>query len=242
MLAGPRCEPLVIDTAPEARQLGVEFRPGGARPFLGLPVGELANRRVDLADLVGRAASGLREQLQEAGDEGAGDEGAGDEGAGDEGVGDGARGAEARFRVVEEALLRWLGEGQATAPHPAVREAVRRLGGSPHATSPVIPYATSPGARVARIAADVGLSPRRFTQVFQDAVGLTPKRYGRVRRFREVLRRVAGRRETDWAGLAAASGYYDQPHLIREFVALAGVTPVAYLQRRGAYENHVRLS
>ena len=209
----------MLDTAHEARRLGVEFRPGGARPFLGLPVGELANRRVDLEAVVGRGASGLREQLLEAGGEPRG-----------------ALGVEARFRVVEAALLRWLGGGP--APRPAVREAVRRLDGSPLAT----PHVTPNTARIARLAADVGLSPRRFTQVFADAVGLTPKRYGRVRRFHEVLRRVAGRGEADWAGLAAASGYYDQPHLIREFVALAGVTPVAYLERRGAYANHVRLS
>jgi AraC-like DNA-binding protein len=28
-----------------------------------------------------------------------------------------------------------------------------------------------------------------------------------------------------WARLAVAAGYYDQPHLIREFRSLAGLTP-----------------
>jgi AraC-like DNA-binding protein len=32
----------------------------------------------------------------------------------------------------------------------------------------------------------------------------------------------------DWAGLAAEWGYSDQAHLIREFHAMAGVTPADY--------------
>jgi AraC-like DNA-binding protein len=32
----------------------------------------------------------------------------------------------------------------------------------------------------------------------------------------------------DWAGLAADWGYADQAHLIREFRAMAGVTPADY--------------
>ena len=32
----------------------------------------------------------------------------------------------------------------------------------------------------------------------------------------------------DWAGLAADRGYADQAHLIREFRAMAGVTPADY--------------
>ena len=38
----------VIDTAEEASLLGVHFKPGGAFPFFGPRVGELANSHVDL--------------------------------------------------------------------------------------------------------------------------------------------------------------------------------------------------
>jgi AraC-like DNA-binding protein len=34
----------------------------------------------------------------------------------------------------------------------------------------------------------------------------------------------------DWAGLAAEWGYADQAHLIREFRAMAGVTPADYVR------------
>ena len=37
----------------------------------------------------------------------------------------------------------------------------------------------------------------------------------------------------DWAGLATEWGYADQAHLIREFHAMAGVTPRDYLRDVG---------
>jgi AraC-like DNA-binding protein len=35
----------------------------------------------------------------------------------------------------------------------------------------------------------------------------------------------------DWAGIAAAAGYFDQGHMIRDFAGLAGLTPAAYHRR-----------
>ena len=42
--------------------------------------------------------------------------------------------------------------------------------------------------------------------------------------------RVGQARRLGWAGLAAVGGYSDQPHLHREFRALAGLTPVQALR------------
>src|SRR5262245_18131538 len=53
----------VIDTAEEASLLGVHFRPGGAFPFFGLPVGELVDTHVDLPTLWSRSGRELRERL-----------------------------------------------------------------------------------------------------------------------------------------------------------------------------------
>lgn len=59
---------------------------------------------------------------------------------------------------------------------------------------------------------------------FTTAVGLTPKRYGRILRFHRAaaLARDGG---VAWARVAHECGYYDQAHLIRDFRELAEVTP-----------------
>lgn len=57
----------VVDTREHASLVGVHFRPGGARPFLGTPADALSDGHVALADLWSpREASRLREQLCEA--------------------------------------------------------------------------------------------------------------------------------------------------------------------------------
>jgi AraC-like DNA-binding protein len=94
-----------------------------------------------------------------------------------------------------------------------------------------------------RMAADgVGWTTRRLSAGFAAQVGLSPKRYARIRRFQRLLARVNGDPESpDWALLAAEVGYHDQAHLIHEFRALAGMTPTTYAPRSAAAPNHVPL-
>ena len=94
---------------------------------------------------------------------------------------------------------------------------------------------------VAAVAEQAGLKARRLQQLFADEVGLSPKRYQRVRRFQRVLDIVGNRPVVDWVDIALATGYTDQAHLIHEFRALAGLTPTAYLERRNGHRNHVVL-
>src|SRR5262249_62361413 len=85
----------------------------------------------------------------------------------------------------------------------------------------------------------VGLRQRRFIQLFTAEVGLTPKLFGRVRRSqraRELLRKAT---EPDWAAMAAACGFFDQSHMIRDFGEFSGLSPVAYLNQRS---KHVLLN
>ncbi len=81
--------------------------------------------------------------------------------------------------------------------------------------------------RVAELQRESGYSERRFTRLFAHAVGLTPKKYLRIRRLANVLRQLAGAR-TSIAEVAFANGYSDQAHLVHDFVDLTGVAPSAY--------------
>jgi AraC-like DNA-binding protein len=89
------------------------------------------------------------------------------------------------------------------------------------------------------VTAQVGLSARRFIDVFGGEVGLTPKLFCRVRRFQKVLRGVAHGRRADWAAVAADCGYFDQAHFIHDFRAFSGLSPTAYLTQRTEHLNHV---
>lgn len=82
-------------------------------------------------------------------------------------------------------------------------------------------------AAIPEVAAQVGLSPRQLRRRFVAAVGLTPKELARVRRLRASLVAVVGEADGPWVTLAAAFGYADQAHLIREYRAVVGLTPAA---------------
>ncbi|HEX4036577.1 MAG TPA: AraC family transcriptional regulator [Acidobacteriaceae bacterium] len=94
-------------------------------------------------------------------------------------------------------------------------------------------------ATVAGVLRQVGLSQRRFIEIFRDQVGLTPKAFCRVRRFQRVLERVHRRKAVDWAQVALDGGYYDQAHFIHDFQDFAGMTPGAYLAAATEHLNHV---
>jgi AraC-like DNA-binding protein len=77
-----------------------------------------------------------------------------------------------------------------------------------------------------RIASHANLSPRQFRRRCLEESGLTPRLLCRVLRFRHA-RDLAARPDRHWADIAAAAGYYDQAHLIRDFREFSGATPMA---------------
>lgn len=131
----------------------------------------------------------------------------------------------AMFGVLERGLLEQL--ARPLKLHPAIDFARRRICGAPEV------------ATVAGVVGQIGLSQRRFIEVFRDQVGLTPKAFCRVRRFQRVLETVHGRKQVDWARVAVDGGYYDQAHFIHDFQDFAGMTPGAYLAAATEHLNHV---
>jgi AraC-like DNA-binding protein len=95
---------------------------------------------------------------------------------------------------------------------------------------------TRGGLGVGAVAALLGVGERRLQRAFDRSVGLGPKMLARVLRFRRALGEIerAGFHPgpTGWTALALAAGYADQPHFIREFKALAGLTPARYAAER----------
>ncbi len=95
-------------------------------------------------------------------------------------------------------------------------------------------------ARIAEVAETAGMSSRRFIERFRAAAGMTPKRYCRLPRFQRAVGQVTLGRRVDWTRVAMESGYYDQPHFIRDFREFAGIAPREYEAGRGKFQNHVK--
>jgi AraC-like DNA-binding protein len=199
-VSGARSKAFLLDTSLPFSAIGIHFRPGGGFPFFGIPAGELHNQAVSLEALWPGFAGLVSDQLWEA------------------------RSAEARFLILERALLA-RARGQLDR-HPAVMRAMALFDRS-HG-------AVSVGDAVRR----AGVSQRRLIELFWNEVGLSPKRYCRVRRFNDVLRRIEPLGDVDWTDVAQVCGYFDQAHFNHDFRAFAGLTPSEYLRRRVA-RNHV---
>lgn len=84
--------------------------------------------------------------------------------------------------------------------------------------------------RIADIAAALGWSRKRLVAGFREQVGVPPKTLGRVLRFHHALELLSATGDPA-AEVAAACGYADQAHMIREFRAVSGLTPGAMAGR-----------
>lgn len=94
-------------------------------------------------------------------------------------------------------------------------------------------------ASVRKTAQQIGWSERRFSQVFREEVGLTPKVWCRVQRFQRAVRQLHNGVDVRWAELALECGYYDQSHFANEFRAFSGVDASTYVARRSKWANHI---
>ncbi len=79
--------------------------------------------------------------------------------------------------------------------------------------------------RMDDLAREAGLSARQLRRLFLEAVGVSPKHFCRIIRFRNSLSRIPEGRSQEWAQTALECGYYDQAHFINEFREFSGYTP-----------------
>jgi AraC-like DNA-binding protein len=93
-------------------------------------------------------------------------------------------------------------------------------------------------ARVAAVAAELGVSARQLQRRVVDAVGYGPKMLARVLRFRRLQALAAppgdpgSAPEPPLVDLALDAGYADQAHMTAEVTRLAGLSPVRFLKDR----------
>lgn len=207
--------PLRSEAFGERHFMVVRFTPVGAHLLFGLPMHELASGAISLADIDPAFARRIL----------------GSVGA--------AKGWDERFNVMEAVVAGCL--ERKTIPG-AIALAWQRM--------------ASADGRIAvgRLASELEYGHHRLTREFQACIGLPPKTVARLFRFNRAVRllnrrvrnrpdKIAGKpylessaphgapaAQIAWADLAAACGYFDQPHFIRDFQRFAGLTPTAFLR------------
>ena len=129
-----------------------------------------------------------------------------------------------RFAVLDAVLSRAARRrsADASAGHlvrPAVEEAWRRL------------VVHRGRVRIGSLATDLGWSRRHLGRHFREEIGLTPKDVARILRFEHAHERATAVNPQSWASIAAAAGYADQAHLVREWREFTGRAPTTW--RRG---------
>jgi AraC-like DNA-binding protein len=130
-------------------------------------------------------------------------------------------------RDLAGALLEELAGG--SDAHALLLRAVQRRGAE---LDPLVGAAVvalgRPCARVAPVAAELGVSARQLHRRVTDAVGYGPKMLQRVLRFR----RLQALPPAPLVELALDAGYADQAHMTAEVTHLAGRSPVRFLKDR----------
>ena len=84
---------------------------------------------------------------------------------------------------------------------------------------------------IGELRARTGWSKTRLIGTFREQIGVAPKMYARIVRFRRACT-LLDDGEGALADVALAAGYYDQPHMNGEFRALSGLTPRQFLASR----------
>jgi AraC-like DNA-binding protein len=124
-----------------------------------------------------------------------------------------AAGEAARIDRLESVLLRRLAQAPAAESArnaPGLAQCILRARGR---------------LKIERLAYAAGVSRQHLTRSFCEAVGVTPKLFARLARFRAGLVYAGGGANVDWAQAALELGYADQSHMIAEFREFSGLTP-----------------
>jgi AraC-like DNA-binding protein len=150
---------------------------------------------------------------------------------------------------VDALSLRWLGEATRRARDADTAAAalallesallarlpVRAARVDPRVAAAVALIERSAGdVRVESAAAHAHTSRRHLERLFAEEVGIGPKALARLFRFQAAAGRVVDEPAAPLSSVSGDSGYFDQSHMIRDFMTFAGSSPEDLRRRLGA--------
>lgn len=84
--------------------------------------------------------------------------------------------------------------------------------------------------RISELAKNLGVVKKTLERKFLERIGRNPKEFSRLVRFQNAAWMRLGKRNLSELSLDA--GFYDQPHLTREFSSLSGYSPLTWYGKR----------
>ncbi len=119
----------------------------------------------------------------------------------------------ARARIADGFILRRLGRREQPRVSAAVAQALTRIGRAAGAD------------RTGTLARTAGLSERQFRRLFEQQIGVAPKKYARIVRLEAAMAIKARAPDRSWTDIAHDLGWFDQAHMDKDFQALTGAAP-----------------
>jgi AraC-like DNA-binding protein len=88
------------------------------------------------------------------------------------------------------------------------------------------------------LAKDSCLSRKQFERTFSDHVGTSPKQFLKIVRYQNAIYCKGKKPDLSLTELAHDCGYYDQSHMINDFMGLTGLTPGQYFKACPPYSDY----
>ena len=124
-----------------------------------------------------------------------------------------AKDAPSRIAIVESFLYKKLATGK--SGKNLLTEALRKI------------WKEEGNISTASLSKFVFIGERQLQRLFKNAVGISPKLYSRIVRFRSAYQQAQAGKLHGWTDVAYDLGYTDQAHFVKDFKSFTGQTPTA---------------
>lgn len=200
---GTRDSAIVLQSSPRPIGcIGIEFRPHGAFPFLGMPIEVIRNFLGDADVVWGRWARDVQDVLNSL------------------------QSVDQRVAFLQEQLVRQLRKNQGGA---GLRTHGRRYDLVGHCVRAL--EATDGRIPIRELQRTTGYSRRYLELLFQQYVGLSPKVLAGILRFQRFYLKWAQGLSFDLFKDDLYAYFYDQSHFTKEFQRMTGHAPREYFQK-----------
>lgn len=131
-----------------------------------------------------------------------------------------------RIKRVERFLHRRLMQNTKKSPDSRINSSIQRIN---HMKGMV---------DIHDLASEACLTRRQFERIFREDVGTSPKQFLKIVRFQHALQIHAANKKKSLTELAFDCGYYDQSHMIGDFVQMSGKSPKEYFGEGAVYSDY----